>query len=104
MARLEAAGHGRRAETLARAFAKELQRPGELALLAGRAERAGDHNLALYIGKNAFARGADVAALAFPIGVIPAGDAIAGSGKRSEERRVGEGWVGTGSFRRTRCP
>src|SRR5690606_27002676 len=81
MARLEATGHGQRAETLARAFAKELQSPGELALLAERAERAGDHNLALYIGKTAFARGADVAALAFPIGVIPAGADIAGSGK-----------------------
>ena len=81
IARLEAAGHGWRADSLYRALAEELTSPGELAILAARAEKAGGHQLSLQIGKLAFGRGIDVAALAFPIGVIPATANISGSGK-----------------------
>lgn len=81
IARLQAAGHGWRADSLYRALAGELMSPGELALLAAQAEGVGNHQLSLQIGKIAFGRGIDVAALAFPIGVIPDGANISGSGK-----------------------
>ncbi|WP_411035034.1 transglycosylase SLT domain-containing protein [Shinella sp. BYT-45] len=81
IARLQAAGHGWRADSLYRALAGELVNPGELALLAAQAEKSGNHQLSLQIGKIAFGRGIDVAALAFPIGVIPDGANISGSGK-----------------------
>ena len=80
IALLEATGQQRRAETLLRALAKEIESPGELALLAKKAEERANHSLALQIGKTAFAEGRDVAALAFPTGVIPATANIAGSG------------------------
>src|SRR5690606_12998999 len=80
IARLQAAGHGWRGDSLYRALAGELMSPGELALLAADAEKDGNHQLSLQIGKIAFGRGIDVAALAFPIGVIPDGANIAGSG------------------------
>ena len=50
IARLEAAGHGRR-RPLYRDLAAELTSPGELALLAGMAERRGDHFLALQVAR-----------------------------------------------------
>ncbi|WP_459459547.1 lytic transglycosylase domain-containing protein [Rhizobium sp. No.120] len=81
ISRLEAAGHGWRADALYRALAKQLDSPGEVALLAARAERSGNHQLSLQIGKIAYGRGIDVAALAFPIGVIPDNANISGSGK-----------------------
>nr|WP_246318907.1 lytic transglycosylase domain-containing protein [Peteryoungia desertarenae] len=81
IARYEAAGHGWRAHSLYRALADQLENPGELALLAARAERSGGHQLSLQVGKTAFSRGIDVPALAFPIGAIPASANIAGSGK-----------------------
>ena len=81
IARLQAAGHGWRGDSLYRALAGELMSPGELALLAAQAEKGGNHQLSLQIGKIAFGRGIDVAALAFPIGVIPDNADIAGSGK-----------------------
>ncbi|MCV9965939.1 lytic transglycosylase domain-containing protein [Pararhizobium sp. BT-229] len=81
IARLEAAGHGWRADALYRALAEELTSPGELAILSARAEKTRGHQLSLQIGKLAFGRGIDVAALAFPIGVIPATANISGSGK-----------------------
>ncbi|MGK9050113.1 transglycosylase SLT domain-containing protein [Neorhizobium petrolearium] len=81
IARLEAADHSKRAEALYRALAEELTSPGELAVLAARAEAKDNHALSLQIGKTAFGRGIEVAALAYPIGVIPAGADIAGSGK-----------------------
>jgi len=81
IARLQAAGHGWRGDSLYRALAGELTGPGELALLAAQAEKDGNHQLSLQIGKIAFGRGIDVAALAFPIGVIPDGANISGSGK-----------------------
>ncbi|WP_027999877.1 lytic transglycosylase domain-containing protein [Sinorhizobium arboris] len=79
--RLEAAGHGWRADSLYRALAEELTSPGELAILTERAEKAGNHQLSLQIGKIAFGRGIEVAALAFPIGVIPPSADIDGAGK-----------------------
>ncbi len=79
--RLEADGHGWRAESLYRALAEELTSPGELAILSARAEKAGNHQLSLQIGKIAFGRGIDVAALAFPLGVIPSDANISGAGK-----------------------
>ncbi|MGG6895917.1 lytic transglycosylase domain-containing protein [Rhizobium sp. BR 315] len=81
ISRLEAAGHGWRAEALYRALAKQLASPGEIALLTAQAERSGNHQLSLQIGKIAYGRGIDVAALAFPIGVIPQNANISGSGK-----------------------
>jgi soluble lytic murein transglycosylase len=79
--RLNSAGHGWRADSLYRALAEDLQSPGELAILAARSEKNGNHQLSLQIGKIAFGRGIDVAALAFPVGVIPADANIDGSGK-----------------------
>ncbi|RUM15833.1 lytic transglycosylase domain-containing protein [Rhizobium phaseoli] len=79
--RLEAAGHGWRADILYLALADQLQSPGELAILAAQAEQSGNHHLSLQIGKIAYGRGIDVAALAFPVGVIPANANISGSGK-----------------------
>jgi soluble lytic murein transglycosylase len=79
--RLESAGHGWRAAAIYLALAEQLQSPGELAILTAKAEQAGDHHLSLQIGKIAYGRGIDVAALAFPVGVIPANANISGSGK-----------------------
>ncbi|MCF1449950.1 transglycosylase SLT domain-containing protein [Agrobacterium vitis] len=79
--RYKAAGHEWRGASLYRALAEQLQSPGELALLASKAERAGNHQLSLQVGKTAYGRGINVPALAFPIGVIPASANIAGSGK-----------------------
>ncbi len=81
IARLEAAGHGWRADSIYRALAEELTSPGELAILSARAEKTRNHQLSLQIGKTAFGRGIDVAALAFPVGVIPSTANIDGSGK-----------------------
>ena len=81
ISRLESAGHAWRADSIYRALAEELNSPGELALLSARAEKAGNHQLSLQIGKIAFGRGIDVAALAFPVGVIPSSANIDDSGK-----------------------
>ncbi len=81
IARLEQAGHSWRADSLYRALAEDLTSPGELAILSAQAEKTGGHQLSLQVGKIAFGRGIDVAALAFPIGVIPASANISGSGK-----------------------
>lgn len=79
--RLNAVGHGNRARTLYLDMARELDSPGELALLSAMAERQGEHRVSLQVGKIAFGRGLDVAALAFPTGVIPNSANISGSGK-----------------------
>jgi soluble lytic murein transglycosylase len=81
IARLEDAGHGWRADGLYLALADNLSTPGELAILSARAEKTRTHSLALQVGKLAFGRGIDVAALAFPLGVIPGNANISGSGK-----------------------
>lgn len=79
--RLDQAGHAKRADALYKALADEMNSPGELAILAARAERNNSHAVSLEIGKSAFNRGLDVAALAFPLGVIPTSADINGSGK-----------------------
>ena len=79
--RLEDVGYGWRADNLYRGLAEQLNSPGELALLAASAEKSGNHQLSLQIGKTAYARGINVAALAFPMGVIPDNANISASGK-----------------------
>jgi soluble lytic murein transglycosylase len=79
--KLEDAGYEWRANSLYRALAGELDSPGELAILAAMAERRGDHQVSLQIGKIAWNRGLDVAALAYPLGAVPASANISGSGK-----------------------
>lgn len=79
--KLEDAGYEWRADSLYRALAGELDSPGELAILAAMAERRGDHQVSLQIGKIAWNRGLDVAALAYPLGAVPSSANIAGSGK-----------------------
>ncbi len=79
--RLNTTGHSKRARALYIALARELTSPGELAILASMAEKRGEHRMALQIGKIAFQRGLNVAALAFPTGVIPTNANISGSGK-----------------------
>ncbi|WP_152045410.1 lytic transglycosylase domain-containing protein [Aureimonas psammosilenae] len=80
--RLEEIGLKARAETLYRNLGDDLESPGELALLAAMAESRGNHYLSLKVGKQANTRGIDAAAaLAFPVGVIPASANISASGK-----------------------
>ncbi|MGI9354793.1 MAG: transglycosylase SLT domain-containing protein [Rhizobiaceae bacterium] len=78
--KLESAGH----ETLARPFyrflARHLDRPGELALLAARAERQGDYRLSLQVGKRAHYRGFSADTLAWPLGAIPRNTKTSGAG------------------------
>ncbi len=78
---LEKAGYPARADILYRDLAQRLTSPGELALLAAKAERRGDHTLALKIGKIASSRGIDVGALSHPIGAIPASARTSDAGK-----------------------
>lgn len=78
--RLEEAGYPRYADRLYLDLAGQLSSPGELALLAGMAEKQGNHFLALRVGKAAAARGIDVGALSHPVGVIPTTADISGSG------------------------
>jgi len=54
-----------------RVLAEELTDPAEIALLAGLAERAGNHQVALQVGKVAATRGLPVQTLAFPTAAIP---------------------------------
>jgi soluble lytic murein transglycosylase len=79
--RLERCGYQTLADMLYRELADDLTNPGELALLADMAGRRGDHVLALKVGKIAAGRGVDIGALAHPVGAIPAGADISGSGK-----------------------
>lgn len=79
--KLEDAGSEWRADMLYRALAGELDSPGELAILAAMAEKRGEHQLSLQVGKIAWNRGLDVAALAYPLGAVPTGANIHGSGK-----------------------
>ena len=78
--RLEAAGYAQRAEILYRDLARQMVSPGELALLAGMAEKQGNHFLALRVGKIAAGRGLSIGALSHPVGVIPASANISGAG------------------------
>lgn len=79
--KLENADFGWRASTLYRHLARTLSSPGELAILAARAERAGNFNLSLQVGKIAFERGLDVPTLSWPIGAIPSSARIGETGR-----------------------
>ena len=79
--RLEQADYPILADMLYRDLAGELERPGELALLAAMAEERGNHHLALRVGKIAASRGIDIGSLSHPVGVIPASADIAAAGK-----------------------
>lgn len=79
--RLEAIGYSKRAESLYRNLAQELDSTGELAMLAVMAERNSNHYLALRVGKTAALRGLDVGALSHPVGAIPDHANIQASGK-----------------------
>ena len=79
--RLQEVGYDRYAETLYRDLAGQLTSPGELALLAGLAEKQDNHFMALKVGKIAAQRGIDVGALSHPLGVIPDSANISSSGK-----------------------
>ena len=70
IALLEEAGEPRLAHSLYRALAQRLESPGELALLAARAERVRGHDFGLYIGRLAARRGLDVPALSHPLGAV----------------------------------
>lgn len=78
---LEGAGYGWRATLLYRHLGRTLNSAGEIALLALNAERRGDFNLALQVGKLAYTRGLPADTLAFPLGVIPANANISSVGK-----------------------
>jgi len=79
--RLEGLGHGWRAEPMYRHLARNLNSTGELAVLAADAERRGDYNLSLQVGKIAYGRGLEVDTLSWPIGAIPGSASISGSGR-----------------------
>lgn len=78
--KLELSGHAWRSDRLYRQAAQQLTSPGELALLAAMAEKRGNYQLALQVGKIGYRRGLDVAALAFPLGAIPKNANISGTG------------------------
>jgi soluble lytic murein transglycosylase len=69
--RLSAANRGDRNEIFYKALAETLEDPAELALLAGMAEKSGQHQLALQVGKWAAYRGLPVDSIAFPTAAIP---------------------------------
>nr|WP_244427666.1 lytic transglycosylase domain-containing protein [Bartonella australis] len=69
---LEAAGYVNFSKILYRELSKKIESPGELALLAVMAEKKGDYNTSLIIGKIAVFQGKNVGALSHPIGAIPA--------------------------------
>lgn len=79
--KLEQAGATARAGMLYRGLAAELDSPGELALLASMADARADHRLALQIGRIAWNRDLDVAALAFPLGALPETADVKGAGE-----------------------
>ncbi len=78
---LESAGYEWRADALYRDLARSLNSPGELALLAARAEKRGNATLALQIGKIAHARGLEVDTVSWPIGAIPGSARIGDTGR-----------------------
>ncbi len=80
IAKLESAGQKNTARTFYRHLAKHLEKPGQLALLAARAEQKRDYQLSLQVGKIGFRRGFDVDTLAWPIGAIPRNTKTSGAG------------------------
>lgn len=79
--RLEGTDHAWRAKSIYRHLARTQNSPGEIALVAARAERRNDHTLSLQIGKIAFSRGFDVVTLSWPLGAIPKSASIGNTGR-----------------------
>lgn len=75
---LEAAGADRLARQFLNHLADTLSEPVEIAILADMAEKEGDHQTALAIGKKAQGRGLPVDALAYPVAAIPKSAKTAG--------------------------
>jgi soluble lytic murein transglycosylase len=69
--RLSDSNHDDRVDIFYRVLADGLTDPAEIALLAGMAERSGEHQIALQVGKVAAMRGLPVQTLAFPTAAIP---------------------------------
>ncbi|MEL7429091.1 MAG: lytic transglycosylase domain-containing protein, partial [Pseudomonadota bacterium] len=69
--RLEETGNGGWTNGFYLHLARTLNSPGELAILSANAERQGNFQLALQVGKIANGRGLAVDTLAWPIGAIP---------------------------------
>ena len=80
IAKLESGGEARLARTLYRHVARVSRDEGTVAILAARAERRGDHQLGLQMGKIAFGRGLAVDTVAWPVGAIPRGTKVGGTG------------------------
>ena len=78
--KLETAGYHNKARRIYRFLARHMKKSGELALLAARAEKQGDYQLSLQVGKRAFIRGYSVDNLAWPIGAIPRNTKTSGAG------------------------
>ena len=68
---LQKANHAAAAKRLYRGLADQIDDPDVLTILAEKAKRDQDSALALDIGKKAYAKGGDDAALAYPLGAIP---------------------------------
>jgi soluble lytic murein transglycosylase len=81
IAALEDAGYQSRADMIYRHLSESLDSPGELALLAARAEKRGNRPLALQIGKTAHQRGLEVDSVSWPIGAIPESAKIGDTGR-----------------------
>lgn len=79
--RLQTAGSARLANALYRGLADEIESPNDLALLAGMAEREGNHFLGLRIAKAGAARGLEIGALTHPLGAIPETADVTAAGK-----------------------
>ncbi|ODT19230.1 MAG: hypothetical protein ABS35_22060 [Kaistia sp. SCN 65-12] len=69
--RFAAAGYNDRSRAFYIRLSETLTNPAEMALLAQMAEKRGQHQLALQIGKKAYTRGLPVETLAFPTAAIP---------------------------------
>jgi soluble lytic murein transglycosylase len=75
----EKSGYSAAAKRLYRGMADQLEDPEALTLLAEKAAREKDNALALEIGKKAYAKGGDDAALAYPLGAIPEAAGLSGT-------------------------
>ena len=80
ISKLESAGQKGMARTFYRHLARHMKKPGQIALLAARAERNRDYQLSLQVGKTAFSRGFNVDTLAWPLGAIPKKTKTSGAG------------------------
>lgn len=69
--RFAAAGYNDRSRAFYVRLSETLTNPAEMALLAQMAEKRGQHQLALQVGKKAYTRGLPVETLAFPTAAIP---------------------------------